>query len=60
MEGLPAETCWRGILFYLPWLNGPTQPQAVPLMWFLYHEQLETRRIGLLRTSDQLVAEAAT
>jgi len=60
MAGLPAETCWRGILFYLPWLNSPTQAQVAPLMRFLYHEQLEIRRIGHIWTSDQLVAEATT
>ena len=42
------------------WRNNPTQAWAASLLKFLDHTQTHTHPVGLLRTSDQIVAEAAT
>ena len=49
----------RTLKFFL-WQHSPTHAQAALLFRFLDHTQLDTHTVGLLCTSDQLVAEAAT
>ena len=47
----------RQMLFFM-WRNSQTWAQAASLLRILDHTQLNTQPVGLLRTSDQLVADA--
>jgi len=41
------------------WSCSPARTQAAPLVWLLDHTQTYTQLVGILWTSDQLVAENA-
>jgi len=62
MAGLPVETYWQRdpFLFTRTIAEQPNSGLGRPIVEVSVLKQLETRRVGLLWTSDQLVAKAAT
>jgi len=48
------------ILFVCFWPDGPQWARASSFAWFLDHTHDATQSVGLLWTSDQLVAETST
>jgi hypothetical protein len=57
---LSTTTTTNNNNFFFLWCYSPNRAQAPSLLRFLDHKQLDRHTVGLLWTSEQLVAETAT
>ena len=56
---LKMDAAYASVSIFFMWGNSPPRAWVASLLRFLDHTQLNTHPVGILRTSDQLVAEAA-